>query len=199
MTRRDVVRSSVRGDLLLHPVALVSLAVLLVNDHVLKAATPSWVTGKLSDVAGMAFFPFLLLAVREVLLRRTPTLRSAMGASTLTAVVFAAVKLSTVARELYSGVVGVLRYPIDVLVAGASSPVPVAIAPDATDVVAVLACAAVVIVLADSTAGSFLNITPLTSTGARPPQPGTPKIKGFRSRWWSTVRLPSRARWAKRR
>ncbi|GAA3798499.1 hypothetical protein [Cellulomonas soli] len=135
----------VRGDLLLHHVALVSLAVLLLNDHVLKAAAPGWVTGKLSDVAGLAFFPFLLLTGYEVLLRRAPSVRSARAAAGVTAVAFAAVKLSAVARALYSGTVGLLRYPVDVLVAGADSPVPVVVQPDASDVVAVIACALVVL------------------------------------------------------
>jgi hypothetical protein len=41
----------------------VAVGVLLFNDHVLKAAYPSWLTGKLSDFAGLFFFPFLLGAV----------------------------------------------------------------------------------------------------------------------------------------
>lgn len=136
----------VRGDLVLHPVALVSLAVLLLNDHLLKAAAPGWVTGKLSDVAGLAFFPFLLLAGREVLLRRAPSVRAAWAAAALTAAGFAAVKLVSGARALYSGTVGLVRYPVDALVAGADSPVPVVVQPDAGDLVAVVACAAVVLV-----------------------------------------------------
>jgi hypothetical protein len=47
---------------LLHPVPLFALATLILNDHVLKQRYPGWVTGKLSDVAGMVFFPLLLLA-----------------------------------------------------------------------------------------------------------------------------------------
>ncbi len=43
-------------------VPLLGAAVLTLNDHFLKAAHPSWLTGKLSDVAGMMFFPFLLSA-----------------------------------------------------------------------------------------------------------------------------------------
>lgn len=38
-------------DVLVHPVVLVALGVLLVNDHVLKSAHPGWITGKLSDLA----------------------------------------------------------------------------------------------------------------------------------------------------
>lgn len=46
-----------------HPYTLLSIGVLLLNDHVLKAAVPSWFTGKLSDFAGLFFFPFVLLAL----------------------------------------------------------------------------------------------------------------------------------------
>ena len=48
----------------LHPVSLGALAILALNDHWLKGAGlfPGWLTGKLSDVAGMIFFPLLLTA-----------------------------------------------------------------------------------------------------------------------------------------
>lgn len=42
------------------PATLGSIGLLLLNDHVLKAAFPSVLTGKLSDFAGLFFFPFLL-------------------------------------------------------------------------------------------------------------------------------------------
>jgi len=44
------------------PVTVSSIALLLLNDHVLKAISPSWLTGKLSDFAGVFFFPFVLAA-----------------------------------------------------------------------------------------------------------------------------------------
>jgi len=43
-----------------HPASLGAVALLLLNDHVLKQAFPSILTGKLSDFAGLFFFPFLL-------------------------------------------------------------------------------------------------------------------------------------------
>ena len=43
--------------------ALVAVSVLLVNDHLLKALAPSWLTGKLSDVAGLYFAPYLALLI----------------------------------------------------------------------------------------------------------------------------------------
>lgn len=45
-----------------HPATLLSIALLLINDHVLKAIGPAWLTGKLSDFAGLFFFPFIIAA-----------------------------------------------------------------------------------------------------------------------------------------
>nr|WP_157554078.1 hypothetical protein [Herbidospora sakaeratensis] len=42
------------------PLTVLALVVLVVNDHVLKHAWPGFVTGKLSDVAGLILFPALL-------------------------------------------------------------------------------------------------------------------------------------------
>ncbi len=55
-----------------HPLWGLSLAVLLANDHALKGAgiVPSWVTGKLSDLAGYFLFPTLLATVLRVRSRR---------------------------------------------------------------------------------------------------------------------------------
>jgi len=54
----------------LHPIPLAALALLAVNDHVLKGAgwLPAAVTGKLSDAAGFVFFPLLCTAVLDTLL-----------------------------------------------------------------------------------------------------------------------------------
>src|SRR5690606_8292496 len=57
---RDTVASPARpvaGDGLLHPAPLAAIGLLLLNDHWLKAAFPGSITGKLSDFAGLAFFP----------------------------------------------------------------------------------------------------------------------------------------------
>ncbi len=43
-----------------HPLSLLSILVLLLNDHILKVVAASPLTGKLSDFAGLFFFPFLL-------------------------------------------------------------------------------------------------------------------------------------------
>ncbi|HET7846788.1 MAG TPA: hypothetical protein VFL72_04790, partial [Acidimicrobiia bacterium] len=38
---------------------VIAVLTLLINDHVLKGNAPGWLTGKLSDFAGLLFFPFL--------------------------------------------------------------------------------------------------------------------------------------------
>ena len=45
-----------------HPLTLLSIAILLLNDHALKIYAPSWLTGKLRDFAGLFFFPFIVAA-----------------------------------------------------------------------------------------------------------------------------------------
>jgi hypothetical protein len=52
---------------------LFAVAVLIVNDHVLKHRFPGLVTGKLSDFAGLFFFPLLLVdAIGLLGVRRAP-------------------------------------------------------------------------------------------------------------------------------
>jgi hypothetical protein len=70
-----------------HPVTLLALALLLLNDHVLKAAYPGWWTGKLSDAAGLVVAPPLL----ALLARRVPAWVPVM----VTGVGFVLVKSST--------------------------------------------------------------------------------------------------------
>ena len=51
------------ADTLLHPIVVVALAVWIANDHWLKGAHPSWLTGKLSDVASLIVFPLIPIAL----------------------------------------------------------------------------------------------------------------------------------------
>lgn len=53
--------TALRG--LAHPLSLLAVGLLLLNDHLLKHIAPSVLTGKLSDFAGLFFFPFLAAAV----------------------------------------------------------------------------------------------------------------------------------------
>lgn len=77
-----------------HPLWLASLALLIVNDHVLKGAglLPGWLTGKLSDFAGLIVAPVLIAAIAGA---RRAAARAA--ACALVAVGFVAIKLSPVA------------------------------------------------------------------------------------------------------
>jgi hypothetical protein len=46
-----------------HPAAIAAIALILVNDHVLKPFAPSWLTGKLSDAAWLVIAPLVTAAV----------------------------------------------------------------------------------------------------------------------------------------
>ncbi|TMB63163.1 MAG: hypothetical protein E6J49_03055, partial [Chloroflexi bacterium] len=77
MTRRFVTSTPAFRALLSRP-ALVALALLLLNDHVLKHEFPSLLSDKLSDFAGLFFAPYVLLTIALVVLR--PRERSAIDA-----------------------------------------------------------------------------------------------------------------------
>ena len=62
-----------------HPLTLLSIAVLLVNDQVLKIYSPSWLTGKLSDFTGLFFFPFIVAVGLSLLLRKTNSANRFIG------------------------------------------------------------------------------------------------------------------------
>ncbi len=96
-----------RGRDLLHPLPLSAVALLALNDHVLKASSwaPRALTGKLSDFAGLFVFPILLVAIARSIrpVRTTPT---AIAAATLTALVFTAIKLDARANAAAAWVLG---------------------------------------------------------------------------------------------
>lgn len=96
------------GRALLTPAWLASLAVLGVNDHLLKGAglLPGVVTGKLSDVAGMLVAPALLAALLGLRSRRGLLL-----AHLAIAAVFAAIKLSPAAADAWSWLMGLVGMP----------------------------------------------------------------------------------------
>jgi hypothetical protein len=88
-------------DELCHPLPLAAIAVLLVNDHLLKGAglLPALVTGKLSDVAGLFFFPIFLFVVSRAIWqlvsgRAFPTRVMLWCAVGLTVAGFGALKVS---------------------------------------------------------------------------------------------------------
>ena len=87
-----------------HPIILLSIAVLLLNDHIFKALTPSWVTGKVSDFAGLFFFPFLMgVFLQTWNPKRISSRRSLLISFVLTGIVFASIKMLPVLNVWASG------------------------------------------------------------------------------------------------
>lgn len=103
----------------LHPVALAAMAVLVVNDWVLKRHWPGAVTGKLSDLAGLAAAPVVLTALVGLTLllakrlgaRVDPYLshRRLVAATLATGAGFAAIKLSPHAARWFTDALGLVR------------------------------------------------------------------------------------------
>ena len=142
-------RSTTAGDGLLHPLAIGAVAVLLLNDHVLKAVAPGLLTGKASDFAGLIFFPLLLVAAFELIAaaagRRSRPGAAAVGVAVVaTAAAFTAVKLLAPGESAYEAALGLVQWPFAALrdlVAGLPVPAPrrVDLVRDPTDLVALAA------------------------------------------------------------
>jgi hypothetical protein len=98
-----------------HPLSVTGLAVLLINDHVLKDAWPGVITGKLSDFAGMLMFPPVLAVVLAMFLPKVSARLIAGSAVIATGVCFAALKVSPVVAELASRAWSVPNGPSAVL------------------------------------------------------------------------------------
>lgn len=100
---------------LAHPLPLGCVALLAINDHVLKGGSlvPTAVTGKLSDFAGLFFFPVLLVTVARALSVRSVTPARAAVATMLA---FAALKLSPQVNAIYTALLGpAVMDPTDLL------------------------------------------------------------------------------------
>jgi hypothetical protein len=134
-----------------HPVALAAIAVLALNDHYLKAAYPGFITGKLSDVAGLIFFPLLLCGMCELVEARgrrewSPSWRMLVACVGATGLGFALAKLWLPANALYSVMLGALQWPVRAVVSLAHHRAlphvhPVRLVRDATDLLALPALA----------------------------------------------------------
>ncbi len=117
---RVAARRFVPGDGLLHPVPLLAIAVLVINDQVLKNAAPGVITGKLSDVAGMLFFPLFIVAVAEVVAAAAgrwhgPSPRWIGLAVAGTGLAFAAFKTIPAGEAVYEAVLGAAQWPFRAL------------------------------------------------------------------------------------
>ena len=139
------------ADGLLHPATLAAIGLLVLNDHVLKAAFPGLITGKLSDLAGLAFFPILLVSGWELALALLgrwdrPSSRALTIAIGATAAAFALVKTVPVAAGAFAWGLGLAQWllalPVRLLADGPVPPVvPTVVAVDPTDLVAIVALA----------------------------------------------------------
>jgi hypothetical protein len=106
------------GGILLHLACLMSLALLILNDRFLKEHWSNWVTGKLSDFAGLALFSFLIFGAAEIFRR---TLRMArwwmrptgiVASSATIALLFLAIKTSSLGASFFKFATGILEWPI---------------------------------------------------------------------------------------
>jgi hypothetical protein len=122
-----------------HPLVIFSILILLLNDHVLKATSPSWLTGKLSDFAGLFFFPFLAgVVIQAAAGFRRPRSVSApitsrrflLAGILFTALMFAAIKTIPAANgfavyslsALFGMPVRIVRDPTDLLALAVLAP-----------------------------------------------------------------------------
>lgn len=136
------------GALLCHPVFVLGLATLIVNDHYLKRVQPGWVTGKLSDFAGLIVAPIFIASVIEVAgsLTGRPTSRRRVTAVTALGVglVFSLIQLVPTATQLYASIGGTTaRLAFGALGQGAGGG-PANVTADPTDLIALPALLAAV-------------------------------------------------------
>ncbi|RLK23538.1 hypothetical protein DER29_1403 [Micromonospora sp. M71_S20] len=85
-----------------HPATVAALVLLVTNDHLLKAAFPGPVTGKLSDIAGLVLAPPLVAVLLALLAPRLPARAAAGLGLGLVAAGFTAVKSSGYAAAVAS-------------------------------------------------------------------------------------------------
>jgi hypothetical protein len=109
------------GALLFHPLTLASLFVLVLNDHYLKTAFPSALTGKLSDFSGMFAAPLVLYSAIELAVRRpmSPERAQRVLAACVIAIGlgFALPEVWAPADEAYRYGLAALRFPFRVVCA----------------------------------------------------------------------------------
>jgi hypothetical protein len=96
---------------LAHPVSVLALVVLIINDHVLKQSYGTWWTGKLSDAAGMVFFPALVALTIALLRPHLPWRTLVFSAVGVTAIGFAWVKATSAGAAAASGILSAIGGP----------------------------------------------------------------------------------------
>jgi hypothetical protein len=144
----------VPGDGLLHPAALLAIALLLVNDHLLKPMLPSLltgITGKLSDLAGLLVAPLVAVAAIELAhaargRRASPGRRFVIAVYGVISISFIAAKTTALGAAALGVVLGFGQWAGGVALApliGAPPPAARAVVVvDPTDLIALLSIAA---------------------------------------------------------
>jgi hypothetical protein len=127
------------------------LVLLLVNDHLLKVHYPSWLSGKLSDVAGLVLLPFVLLALADLAAMASPRIpapgrRAVIASVLLTAATFTAVQATPLGADAYRWGLAAAQWPFNAiapLIVGEPMPPlsPVRLTPDLSDLLALPAAA----------------------------------------------------------
>jgi hypothetical protein len=107
--------------MLVDPFFWFALLLLALNDHVLKAAAPGVITGKLSDIAGLALAPVLAVSLGELFGvsatdQQSRTRQLALWAAAA-ALVFSAIELWEPAARAYTQLLGAVQSLPRVLVA----------------------------------------------------------------------------------
>lgn len=150
-------RAGARLEGLLHPVPLVALALLVVNDHVLKSTHPGWLSGKLSDVAVLALLPFVVLALADLAALAMPRLpapgeRAVLAAVIGSAALFAAIEVTPLGADAYRWGLALAQWPVHA--AGATlggMPLPdlrpVMLTADVSDLLTLPAAATIILVM----------------------------------------------------
>jgi hypothetical protein len=99
--------------MLLDPSFWLALFVLVLNDHVLKSAVPGIISGKLSDMAGLALAPMLATSLGELIGISQTNRQSRIHALSLwalaTALAFSAIQLCAPAARAYSVLLGAVQ------------------------------------------------------------------------------------------
>src|SRR5688572_23299550 len=127
-----------RGALVAHPLALGALALLIVNDHLLKHLAPGFITGKASDVAGLIVAPLMIVGALELVgvSRLANRARMAAAACLAVATLFAAVKTIPAATDAFSNSLGLLQWLIGAGFVGGQAPLATLVITDPSDLLA---------------------------------------------------------------
>jgi hypothetical protein len=168
---------------LCQPLYLACVLLLVFNDHLLKRHWPGGVSGKLSDFAGLCFFPVLVVSLLELARLLPPSPRARAfglgGFGALSALAFALVETWAPATTAFRWAWGGLRWLPSALVQGHALPLRLAgQTPDAGDLWA-LPCAFAGFLWHERACQRAPRAA--LGDGAQPARPGLTRSRGERS------------------